>query len=145
MSDKIECMAMGSTKRRVAALREKRVDRGATPAEAEAAKAKADQLDKTDKAVEILKSYRFSEEQAKGIVEALDELPPYREGRWRWGLMFDYCSSHQHLDPHSLEGQLRWLNQELNGTFSQSIGGPLREAKTADAAANIFKPYAERL
>ena len=128
---------------RVKKLRALAADRGATKAEAAAAKAKADELDQSEQAIEILKRLKFSEEQARGIVEALPDFPIYRPSRPRWGLFWDWCSANHHRDPMSLEAQLRFMHHDLNGVFGQGVGGPLNITTTAGAAEQAFRPYAD--
>jgi hypothetical protein len=103
-------------------LRSKTVARGCTPAEARAAAAKVAELTYAEKVVEaeaILVKLSWSEQQARGMVAALSHLPPWRgPASWRWSLLHDWASAHQHKDPTTLNTQLQFMTHDLRSPVS---------------------------
>jgi hypothetical protein len=135
---------MGNKK--IAKLKAMTPDRGCTRAEADVAKRKLREIENsTARAVEILVGLNWGEPQARGIVSALDRLPPWRGSTdWRFPLLFDWCSANQNLDHTDLKSQLRFLSEDLHNAL-QAIGVKITAAKTEAEAAKAFEPYANKL
>jgi hypothetical protein len=55
-------------------------------------------------------------------------------------LLHDWCSSHNRLDPESIDGQIRFLDYELK-TVMHKLGSKLADAKTVEDAAIAIEPY----
>ena len=141
-------MPRTSLGQKLAHLRAKTVARGATPAEAKAAAAKVAELTHAENVVEaeaILVKLSWSEPQARGMVAAFPHLPPWLgPNSWRWPLLYDWASVHEHRDPTALDTQLRFLTDDLRNGM-QAIGIAVRAAKTEEEATKAFKPYADKL
>src|SRR5512143_2713541 len=139
---------MRSTSKVIALLQDVTVARGATPAEADVAAAKASELSQSEERAEAeaqLQGLGWSEVAAKGMVAALDRLPPWEaDTDWRYSLLCDRASCSNHLDPTTLETQLRFLSDDLRNTFQQ-VGAAISVAKTEEEATKAFKPYADKL
>lgn len=105
---------MRSTSKVVALLKDRRVDRGCTPAEEDAATAKATQLSQSEeraKAEAQLHGLGWNEVAAKGIVAALDRIPSMSGLR----------------APAALSSRRNWITTMTNLSRLPSIGSSPRE------------------
>ena len=133
---------------RLAKLREVRVDRGATPAEAECAEAKAAEIESDKRRVDAetyLKNQEWPKIAAHAISRLIDLSEPLNVGNWRGDravLFRDWCSAHER-NPSYLTSQLAYLSSDLRNVFHQ-FGSRLYGAKDAVEVARVFQEYLDR-
>jgi hypothetical protein len=86
----------------------------------------------------------WTEEQAQGLLDALSldgGTPKWKPEHLR--RLRGWCSAHG-KNWETLDGQLAFVAHELCNGF-QGVGRALQQAKTAEKAREIVKPYVRRL